>query len=558
MKYIKYRDQFLNEAFSAKSLSRTLGWLSKSGLKNKSFLNDLKDFCESNKIKMSDIEDNFFKVNVRRKDALLLNSDEVNNPSGLWCIKFWFSATDGYKGYTVTTKEDFDDIYGSDNVGQNNPFNNNEVEYLIDTTEIYKKGELHPVVDYDKLKTGDVVCMKAGNREPKWGKIFKSYDENGDYRSTYFINPDLSGNSPSDWYDENGNYLGNYFCETDIFDGFGEGFWHIYRNSPGEDHSKLHLYVESDKPLHVVNNDGNENNKINLSICKNNRRLYMIDNYPSDYNMSINKSELNDSDFAIIFYLDDFLAHQEEDLSDVRKKRVDSKQGATALMTDEEIKSINVKRRIEELVKRFNLSDDINNITNLKTIVLNMLIDEWALFTVFNGYNSTIFYRLYEFFEVQMDKNDNKDDHKDDEYYKIKLNSRLEDVKVEYKNLILTKTSRTKKFNGVYNRLLETNNDLLLQFAKDFMRLSIKLRDKIRSKELNSLYDAQILIDRISVLPHPSNDTFRLPYEIREGLDYFQSLDNSIYYFNQVGQGEGWKRIIDRAMNFIERQIDQL
>jgi hypothetical protein len=95
MKYLKYRNQFLNEGFSASSLSKTLGWLNKSGLKSSSnkFLNDLKVFCEDQKISLGEISDKWFKTNVLRKQALLIKPEvDVNNPSGLWGVKFWFSA----------------------------------------------------------------------------------------------------------------------------------------------------------------------------------------------------------------------------------------------------------------------------------------------------------------------------------------------------------------------------------------------------------------------------------------------------------------------------------
>ena len=105
MKYLKYRNQFLNEGFSAKSLSKTLGWLTKSGLKSSStkFLEDLKKFCEKTDIPLSEISDQWFKPNVLKRNAVEMRApEEVGNPSGLWCVKFWFSAQDGYMGYTIT------------------------------------------------------------------------------------------------------------------------------------------------------------------------------------------------------------------------------------------------------------------------------------------------------------------------------------------------------------------------------------------------------------------------------------------------------------------------
>ena len=558
MKYLKYRNQFLNEGFSAKSLSKTIGWLSKSGLKPAPFLDDLKEFCEKYKIQLSNIEDNFFKVNVRRSEALKLRSDEVNNPMGLWCLKFWFSATEGYKGYTVTpSKEKEKEAIKLKKSGSNDPFNEDDIKKLLRSDNSFMKtGELKPVVNYDELKTGDIIAFIDGNLNTLWGKIFCSHYRDGSYIGKYVINSNLTGNSPDAWYDENGNDLGRRFGNTDIFEDFlyddDFGSWHIYGTSPGNDHRKLHIYKESDEPLHVVGDKKEDDtSSFNLSISLYYNDLYQIDDNNSGDKLSITKGNLDNSDFAIIFYLDEFLPHQEEDLSDVRKRRSESKEGATALMDDEEIKRINVKNRVDELVKRFNLSQDINNMTNLKLIFLNILRDDWSLFTLFNGYNNAIFYRIYDFFEIV----DNQERYTD-EYFKIRLDSRLEEVKNEYRSLLNSKLVKSKSFKEVYDKLIGSNNELLVDFLKNFMRLSIKLKDKIRSKELSSLYDAQILMDRISMISDPKNDSFRLPYDIREGLDYFSNEENATYYLNRLNNDE--KVRLDRAMDFMERQIDQL
>jgi hypothetical protein len=65
----------------------------------------IKIFCEKTNIPLSEISDQWFKTNVLKRDAVKMRApEEVNNPSGLWCLKFWFSAYDGYMGYTVTPK----------------------------------------------------------------------------------------------------------------------------------------------------------------------------------------------------------------------------------------------------------------------------------------------------------------------------------------------------------------------------------------------------------------------------------------------------------------------
>ena len=81
-------------------------------------------------------------------------------------------------GYTVTpSKEKEKYAIKAKKAGSNDPFNENEVEELLRTTkhDFMKTGELKPVVDYDKLKTGDIIAFIDGNYNTRWGKIFCSY-----------------------------------------------------------------------------------------------------------------------------------------------------------------------------------------------------------------------------------------------------------------------------------------------------------------------------------------------------------------------------------------------
>ena len=96
MKYLKYRQSFLNEKFESQFLTKTTGWLSKMKLNSKPFIDDLKKICEDNSIPLSTITDNFFDVNILANKALKMRAPE-DSINYIWAIKFWFSATDGYK-----------------------------------------------------------------------------------------------------------------------------------------------------------------------------------------------------------------------------------------------------------------------------------------------------------------------------------------------------------------------------------------------------------------------------------------------------------------------------
>ena len=559
MKYLKYRNQFLNEGFSAISLSKTLGWLNKSGLKSSSnkFLNDLKVFCEDQKISLGEISDKWFKTNVLRKQALLIKPEvDVNNPTGLWCVKFWFSAEDGYLGYSLTPKKSKEKGKNRSKE-RNEPFDEYEIESLLslvtggqgNNPDEIKTGELHPVKDYSILKTGDTVCLKTDSGgNPKWGKIFNSYNSSEEFQAGYFISNSVNGDTPYYMYDEDDNYLGDNFDRTSTFDGYKRGSWHLFSSlsNIADDHYKLHIYKPSDEPLHVVYDVKKEEeeldvNSFNLSYSGGYlERPERID--PDMSSWSIDERKLKDSDFAIIFYLDEFLPHQEEDLGEIRKGRTESREGATALMTDDQIKQINYTKRIEQLVDRFKLGNSFDDITNLKPIMLKILVDEFGLITSFYGCNYNILGRIHDLFDA------NERD-EDPSYY-------LNQVKSEYKNLLKSYTTKLSKFKTSYNNILNLGSEYEygVELMKEFMRLSVKLRDKIRSKEITNLYDAAIIIDRVLKLSSPRIGS-SLPYYLRECAENFMS-DYSVDYIKRLDESDLRSGL--KSLKFIERQIDSI
>ena len=99
-------------------------------------------------------------------------------------------------------------------------------------------------------------------------------------------------------------------------------------------------------------------------------------------------------------------------------------------MTDDQIKQINYTKRIEQLVDRFKLGNSFDDITNLKPIMLKILVDEFWLITSFYGTNYGILNRIHDLFDAN-----ERDD--DPSYY-------INQVKGEYKTLLKLRGYRVK------------------------------------------------------------------------------------------------------------------
>ena len=573
MKYLQYRNQFLNEGFSSKSLSKTLGWLSKSGLKSSStkFLEDLKKFCEKTSIPLSEISDQWFKTNVLTRDAVKLRApEEVGNPSGLWCLKFWFSAEEGYMGYTVTPKRS-KELFKIKNRQIGESFNDDEIRHLLNNDNIdnIKTGELHPVIDYKSLKTGDIVCgynSRGDNIDVlRWFKVFLAHNENGGYDGGFLINPYVDGSNASRSYrfDENGreidmiNYFGEYYNP-----GRGSSSWQFIDSGgyPEPDHCRLHLYKPSDKPLHAFSDKKEEEeeldiNSFNLSYEINDADTTRVDQLNGEYNnWSIDNNRFKNSDFSIIFFADKFLPNQEMSLKDIRTDRTKSKEGATALMSDDDIKKINVEKRINYLIDKFDLdpSIKIDNMTNLNSILMKMFLDDFILFKVFYGYDTDIIKYLYRFFDhcqnaIWRDASP--------EDFKNAVQPHINDIKRSYRSL-LQRYSQINFFKENYDFILKSDNKYVVDFFKEFMIISKKLKDKIRSKNIVNLYDASIIIDRLHNIRRSETGTSRLSYYFDACIGNFISKENVLSFIDRIDENEF--NISKKALKFIERQVDMI
>jgi hypothetical protein len=587
MKYLKYRQSFLNEKFESQFLTKTTGWLSKMKLNSKPFIEDLKKICENNSIPLSSITDNFFDVNILANKAIKMRApeDSVNHT---WAIKFWFSATDGYKGFSVTPNRSGERVKSKSESRKFEPFEPEEISLLkekaVSASQLMgvdlTKGELS-IVDNDyvkdeKLKSGDIIAFyncgsdinysRDYSYHLNWAKIFSSHDEYGRFRSYVAYGKNLSGGSADYYYDENGveyaSVIDHLYSNVSDRERNYIGSWILSESGVGlqSDNYKVHLYKHTSEDLHVVGDtskkDENEDpNTWNLSVRKdiNSLRTFEIQKYDrsDEKNKSIYKEDLEDSDFAIIFYIDEFLPQMEGDLTSIRKERTESKSGATALMSNEEIKKINVDKRLDYLVDRMKIDQNlkIDEMSNLKSILLKILKDDYVIITLFRGFNASIISGFYYFFDglESIEKLQNE------EQLKNYVESSLQSIKEQYRKLLEDYQSTIPKFKNSYELIMKSDNEKLKEVFENILRIGKKFTTKIRSREIVNLYDISIIISNLQNI-HNIHDTNRLSYRtirIMEEFRYSDEVENMMRNFDDDDYNKSMKGI-----KFMERMID--
>jgi len=351
MKYIKKRYQFLNEAFDSKAISKTLSFLDKNFNKTTKdeFLNVLKKMKDNYDYPIDKIDDSFIKY-TNKKEAIKIKFDgEIHNDWGIYCLKFWFSLELGYLGYTATSNriKEYKQSKG------NESFDGNELSHIKSTG--IRTGKITPVVDYSLLK----------DREKVVGYFSDYLDDDKLSIATiiiydniiYAIQDVADGNSPP--------------RETGWLE-FGRYSWSIGKNDQiGQDHQKLHHYEFDNEPLRVEEVEKEvitSDNPLdwNLPVKKGNGR---ISDWKSDYSSIGDEEELEKADFSIILFFDDMInpdkAEYYERPSDISKEREESRKGALKLISDEEIKKVNIERYLNQIVSKIGVSIDKSDVKNL-------------------------------------------------------------------------------------------------------------------------------------------------------------------------------------------------
>ena len=459
MKYL-----MLFEAFEANALSKMMVFLTKktdSDSKER-FRNKLKTLTTNLDIPIDKIKDSDVKY-LNRSQALKLKNEKESD--SIYCLKFWFSIDEGYLGFTGTgnlTMNFNRHIKGRRSEVKNSPFNTRELDYIKYSLDI-KTGSLDPVKNYEDIQHGQLVIGIFSGEDPidinrlGFAKIWR--DEN----QLYAIQDVTSGGSPEN--EINGqNWRSWRNSDSRLVHSWSLDSVH----SPGSDHCKLHIYKSSNEPLHIVGvkkevvekseNPFDFNLPVNrdFNLTEWGNSSWSIDNYKS----------VEKADFAIVLMLDDIIKSVGTKVSNVKKSREESKEGATSLMSDSEIKEANIKRYLIGLISKMGITLDTSNLQNLQNLVIKSVCSEFAFISIYRetpgfGNLNSITKSIYNMIGLE--------DEPDKKYYLDKA--------IEYYQYLNTNSDEYRK---IYTDSLEVINKCNSYQIKEFSDTIMKMGNKIK------------------------------------------------------------------------------
>ena len=543
MKYLK-----LWEAFKSEILSKTMAFLSDSG-KNK-FMNELKGITNYISYPISELSDEYFqKLNFDKALKLNYNSEDsvcdatsdrsypdhavpgaicdkgmvdrkwgrgirkaqctvcggtgikpVANANPKW-IKFWFDKNGNY-----ITKSAVDGVIRKSLVSASGVVTDPK------TNVVYNKvGEISLAIQFINFATGTKFWINL-NGSYVIANLFKQG------RDCFMIQDVSSGSKP------NG---GEYEWKR-----FGRYSWMV--SSSGDFRGKAYLLKEKTDEDELVNepNPYTWNAKLDL-----NRRTMSCSDYPNL------EEELKSASFAIVLNVLDLYKSEYKTLVSTRKEREESKSGALALMTDEEIRDANAQKYLEEISKRIQISPDL---VNLKKGVLKIIGSNFVGYHLFNSSTGNELNNLENYiYHILKDG--------DVEWY-LKTANNLIKNQLEYKSDENTKI--TRNLDSMISTLSSSMNesdrilvDIINKF-RTFMQIVYKM---ISTKEINSLRDLKVLRLKLRNV----RDAMRDSKEFSELWETIRELVDYMHYDTNPARTLRYIRSDDTAtMNMVLEQFD--
>ena len=529
MKYLK-----LWEAFKSEILSNTMAFLSDSG--KEKFMNELKGITNYISYPISELSDEYFqklnfdkalKLNFNREDSVCdATSDRsypdhavpgaicdkgmvdrkwgrgirkaqctvcggtgikpVANANPKW-IKFWFDKNGNY-----ITKSAVDGVIRKSLVSASG------VVTDPNTNVVYNKvGEISLASQFINFATGTKLWINL-NVFYAVANLFKQG------RDCFMIQGVANGSKPN----------------GDEWKRFGSYSWQVSSNN--DFRGKAYLLKEKTEEDELVNepNPYTWNAKLDL-----NRKTMSCTDYPSL------EDELKSASFAIVLNVLDLYKSEYKTLVSTRKERKESKSGALALMTDEEIRNANAQKYLQEISKRIQISSDLTNLKRSVTKIMGsnfvgVYIFNQQMINNLNSLESCIYYIM---------KSDDVD------YYVDRANNLIKselEVKSEQNGKISRNLDSLVSTLSTSNQSDDKKLSEIILKLKTFIQLAHEI---VSEKTINSIRDIEVLRQKFQSVRSVMRDSRRFS----EIWYILQDIVGYIYQDNDTSRTLRYIRVTD-------------
>jgi len=263
----------------------------------------------------------------------------------------------------------------------------------------------------------------------------------------------------------------------------------------------------------------------------------------------MSKDFLKDAHFAIVFDYESFSKKSFSLVSATKEEREKSKEGATALMSEEDIKSQNIERYVKSLTD-IDISQGMGRIISRIPMIFG---GDLALYYIYAEKNFSAFKNMmsdvYDFMAAESDEERKRANER--------LSNRLRDVR----EIVGERNERISK------RLLNANSEIsenpeLKALLDKLDELSKKINAKLLRGKMESIEDMEIMMAKaIGIRSALTSDRLELPYNLRNyisGLDSTGWRSSSAYLDYLTSLGDSSIAEAMRKLGLISNVIERI
>lgn len=235
-------------------------------------------------------------------------------------------------------------------------------------------------------------------------------------------------------------------------------------------------------------------------------------------------------------------------VSNVRKNREESKEGAIRLLSDSEIKKANIERYIAALVGKMGIKQDITELKNLQRLVIKSICSDFAFISIYKarpGFDTldNIVHNIYEL--MSCDESDKK-------YY-------LSNIVSGFKSLNLYSDDYIKQYKMSLNIINNFNSEAIKEIFNIFMEISKKIKNYLLSQNIETIEDLSMVVAKLKSIRTLANERGLSLGYTRNILNEFHYPNDTEYYVDRIDERKEKDILEDiKKAKHIERYVDSL
>jgi len=259
------------------------------------------------------------------------------------------------------------------------------------------------------------------------------------------------------------------------------------------------------------------------------------------------ENEISDANFALILDFSKLKKAEFKGKSVISSERQEGREGAVALMKDSDIKSQNIKRYIDELAKRMEISKDLGNVDK---VILKILGFKNAFHFIRSGRAKDAIVQIIENYLRVLSA--------DDEYKERYINDLNSTIKSYYREFMNYNKDVTRNLEEIKKRLnLEkpSNYEKYLKILSLLEEFSLVAYNNVKESEMESIDDVEVVYQKLLSIKNLLTISRYNVNKLGDFINYL-SRTSSDYSYRYLVDNYNTRNYLDDIISGLEKIIN--